>query len=225
MLKCMQEKRSEGVVLRAIPYQEKQHIVRAFTPDRGLISLFVRSSTSILVTPLTRATFVYREKPNKDLFPVKEAALLDAHINLRHDYDRLSAACAMARALLATQEADKAAPQLYQLFLHYLSATSSHPNIDALAASFHLKLLKYEGLSTYNSHCDACHTPLKTAHLLGPSAHCPQHAPPNSISFDQDERSILLKLSAAQTITEVTQNPIETTLRNKIEELFNSLLD
>ena len=38
----MEDKRVEGVVLRATPYKENDRILTLLTPDRGVISLYVR---------------------------------------------------------------------------------------------------------------------------------------------------------------------------------------
>ncbi|MCB1073889.1 MAG: DNA repair protein RecO, partial [Chlamydiia bacterium] len=69
----MNEKRVEGIVLKAIPFKESDRILSIFTPDRGIISLFVkrisksRPAMVNLTTPLCRAEFVFR-KGRSDLY-------------------------------------------------------------------------------------------------------------------------------------------------------------
>ncbi len=219
----MEELRAEGVVLKTLPYQENQHIVTVFSREMGLLSFFVRKSQPMLTTPLTRATFVYRAKPTKSLYPLKEGALLDPYLDLRSDYGRLDAACAMARALLATQAPLKPAPDLYALFVRFLNEIEKGEHLEALVSSFLLKTLKHEGLSAYSEECDACGAPLTEAHFLNDTVHCSEHAPMGSIGFDEGERAHLLLLSASKAMGEITSCSPGKLLREKVEGLFTSL--
>ena len=38
----MNEEKTEGIVLKAIPFKENDRILSLFTPDRGVMSLYVR---------------------------------------------------------------------------------------------------------------------------------------------------------------------------------------
>ena len=199
----MKEERAEGVVLRAIPYQDSHHITTVFTGERGLISLFVRGThrsrhfSHAVVTPLTRAEFVFGVKENKDLFRFRDAAVIDQHLNLRGDYATLEMACEMAQTLLSTQMQWKPAPQLYQLFLAYLAHTHQTNNRDALLSSFLLKVLKHEGMLAL--------------HETG------------STIFDDEERAQLLLLTAARTLRDVEELEVSLELTGKIKNLFTEM--
>lgn len=199
----MKEERAEGVVLRAVPFQDSHHITTVFTGDRGLISLFVRGThrsrhfSHAVVTPLTRAEFIFGVKEGKDLFRFKDAAVIDQHLNLRGDYATLEMACEMAQALLATQVQWKPAPQLYQLFLAYLAQTHQTKNKDALFSSFLLKVLKHEGMLAL--------------HETG------------SVVLTDDERSELLILTASRSLRDVENLEVSPDLKGKVKTIFAEL--
>ncbi|MBS0622799.1 MAG: DNA repair protein RecO [Verrucomicrobia bacterium] len=217
----------EGIVLRAVPYQESQHIITLFTPQ-GLLSVFVKGSersrqfSHSLVTPLTRAEFVLIERPPSTLLRIQDAKTLDQHLLLRADYLALETGCEIAKALLSTQNENKGATLLYALvaqLLHRLNAS----NALAVGTTFFLKLLKYEGLSTYHETCSICHQPLLAAHLLEHGAYCQAHAPHESLPFSEEERAILLMLSATQKWKEIAAMEVSETLYRKVKKLFESL--
>src|SRR5690606_10059028 len=65
-------------------------------------------------------------------------------LHIRESYAVISAAGVIAQDLLRTQLPNKAAPELFDLTLLYLKNLHKAPEL--LTASFHLKLLVYEGL-------------------------------------------------------------------------------
>jgi DNA repair protein RecO (recombination protein O) len=225
----MKEERAEGVILRAIPYQECHHITTVFTHEQGLISLFVRGThrsrhfSHAVVTPLTRADFLYTTKQSSDLFKFREAAVLDQHLNLRQDYATLELGCEMAQALLATQVQWKPAPRLYQLFLFYLNQASQTANHNALLTSFLFKVLKHEGLLALHHTCSICDTPLADAAFSGAEAYCTKHAPEGAIALNETERADLILLAGARTLRDVEQIEISPKLAMQAKNLFSSL--
>lgn len=225
----MKDERAEGIVLRAVPFQDCHHITTVFTEQRGLISLFVRGThrsrhfSHAVVTPLTRAEFHYGVKENKDLFRFKDASVLDQHLNLRGDYHTLEMACEMAQALLATQVQWKPAPRLYCLFLSYLSQAARTDNPNALFSSFLLKVLKHEGLLALHDKCTHCEAPLTSVFLWGSEGYCAAHAPEGAISLSDEERAQLVLLSAARTLREVEALEIPSELKDKSKLIFTTL--
>lgn len=133
------EEKTPGLLLQSIPYLDQKKILKIFTPE-GLVSLFAKTST---LTPFCIAEWVY-QKTEKELYPLKEAALLDPLSALRQSYPIITAAGSIAKDLLRSQLPGKKAPALYQLACLYLKKIPLAPEI--LVASFRLKLLLHEGL-------------------------------------------------------------------------------
>lgn len=129
-----------GLLLQVIPYLERKKILKIFTPEEGLVSLFVQKTS---FTPFCLAEWVYR-KTQKEIQTLQDATLIDPFLHLREDYKILSAAGVMAQDLLRTQLSNKRAPELFDLALFYLKNLSLTPEL--IAASFRLKLLLHEGL-------------------------------------------------------------------------------
>lgn len=128
------------MLLQSIPYLGKKKILKIFTPEHGLISLFTQSTA---LSPFCLAEWVFRKSP-KEIQSLQDATLIDPLLSLRDNYSTLSAAGSIAQDLLRTQLPNKRAPELFDLTLFYLKNLPL--NSDLLAASFRLKLLLHEGL-------------------------------------------------------------------------------
>ncbi|MBU6446433.1 MAG: DNA repair protein RecO, partial [Verrucomicrobia bacterium] len=131
---------SVGLLLQAIPYLGKKKILKIFTPEQGLLSLF---SQNTALSPFCLAEWVFR-KSAKEIQPLQDVTLIDPLLSLRESYNVIAAAGAMAQDLLRTQWPEKRAPELFDLTLFYFKHLPLNP--DLLAASFRLKLLLHEGL-------------------------------------------------------------------------------
>lgn len=136
----MREEKTQGILLQLTPYLGRKKILKVFTRDSGLISLFAKSTH---LSPFCIAEWVYH-KGVKEIYSLKDTTLLDPLLPLRDSYATLSAAGSMAQDLLRTQFPDKKTPELFDLACLYLKHLPSNPTI--FAASFRLKLLFYEGL-------------------------------------------------------------------------------
>ncbi len=129
-----------GLLLQSIPYLGRKKILKIFTPEQGLVSLFAHTA---FLTPFCLAEWVYH-KSSKEMQVLQDAKLIDPLLHLRENYKTLSCAGAMAHDLLRTQLPGKAAPDLFELALYYLRNLPKAP--DLLADSFRLKLLLHEGV-------------------------------------------------------------------------------
>ena len=157
----MNERQVEGVVLKSIPFKESDRILSVFTPNRGIISLFVKrlskSRLSILnlTSPLCRGEFVFR-KGRSDLYRFIDGTIIDLHLKVRRSYKHLKCAGKMLNAILTSQMPGKSAPALYALLISYLKHLSDFSDPIVLWASFQLKLLKHEGLLAIDETCLSC---------------------------------------------------------------------
>lgn len=131
---------THGLLLQSIPYLGQKKILKIFTPEQGLISLF---ATTTKLAPFCLAEWVYR-KSSKEIHTLQDSTLLDPLLELRSDYNTLTAAGLIAQDLLRTQLPGKHAPDLYALTCLYLKKLPTNPQM--FAASFRLKLLLHEGL-------------------------------------------------------------------------------
>jgi hypothetical protein len=135
-----------GLLLEAVPYLGQKKILKIFTPELGLLSLFAQKTK---LDPFCYCEWVYR-KTEKEMHPLEDATLLDPLLQLRQDYRNLMAAGVIAKELLKTQMPGKRSPELFALALLYLRKLPSAPEL--YASSFRLKLLFHEGLLTEEPH-------------------------------------------------------------------------
>ena len=140
-----------GILLQSTPYLGKKKILKIFTSEQGLISLFAQNTA---LTPFALAEWVYRPS-QKEIYPMIDATLIDPWLHIRESYNTLSSAGLMAQDLLRTQLPNKKALELFELALFYFKRLSSAPELTA--ASFRLKLLLHEGL--FSSDPDPIFTP------------------------------------------------------------------
>ena len=136
---CVSSK-TQGLLLQSIPYLGKKKILKVFTREYGLLSFF---SIKEEITPFLLAEWVF-QKSQKELLPLKEITIIQPFSHLKESYKVLRSAGLMAKRILETQAPDKSAEKLFDLTLFYFKNLSLSPA--QIVASFHIKLLLYEGL-------------------------------------------------------------------------------
>lgn len=147
----MSLERSEGIVLRSIDYQDKQKIITLFTPESGLLSLFVKRISPknlallSLATPFSQAEFIYAAG-RSDLYRFRDGTLIEGHLDLRGSLSYLQTAGELVQSVLQSQMPGKPAPALYALLSSYLKHIPHFEDPSPLIASFYLKILQHEGL-------------------------------------------------------------------------------
>ena len=145
----MSENKTEGIILKMIPYKDHHRIIQILTPDSGIISLLAkgvsRPKMQALLSPLTQLEIVYRKK-GSDLYFFKEGFVIEHHHFLRERWDLLESAGKIASALLHSQFPEKAAPDLYLLLIACLKHLPYFQEPVTVIALFYLKLLTHEGV-------------------------------------------------------------------------------
>jgi DNA repair protein RecO (recombination protein O) len=182
----------EGILLQAIPYLGSHRILKVFTPDAGLVTLIakhIKAKDAAHTTPFCRAEWVFR-KSRTEIFSLKEASLLDAMRELSETYEILFAAGSIAGDLLRSQFPHRSSCVLYELLLACLQHLRRNPN--AVAQSFRLKLLQFEGLLRLQPTCARC--PAAATHISAGECLCSSHAAPGSQLFDAEEWQLMLTL-------------------------------
>jgi DNA repair protein RecO (recombination protein O) len=221
----MHEKRVEGIVLKAIPFKESDRILSIFTPDRGIISLFVkrisksRPAMVNLTTPLCRAEFVFR-KGRSDLYRFIDGSILDLHLNLRQSYKHLEYGAKMLGAISTSQMPGKAAPSLYLLLLTYLKQLATFPDLPTLWASFQLKLLKHEGLLALEKSCSVCGK--EALRIVEGESRCTECVDNLSFPFSKKEWEHLLLLFHAKQFDTFKHLRVDPVLIKGIDALYMS---
>lgn len=206
-----------GILLQAIPYLGHR-ILKVFTPEAGLLTLMaknIRAKEAAHTTPFCRAEWVFR-KSRSDIYPLKEAALLDPLSYLRNDYATLMAAGSMANDLLRSQFPHRSAQLLYDLLLASLTHLPRNPA--AIAQSFRLKLLQFEGLLNLRDTCMRCEE--KSSYLSRGESRCHRHALPGSVGFNDEEWQTLLVLGLGRRFSEFDGVPVSSQFAEKTSHLF-----
>lgn len=188
----MTEEKIEGICLQAIPYLEKGRILKVFTLQSGLTTLFWKKGAAPL-SPFCHAECVVK-KGKGEMHTLVEASLLDPFLEMRNSYASLIKAGKIAKDLLRSQLLGKSTPALYLLLLSYFKKIGTFSNPAILSTSFQLKLLLHEGL------------------LLLEKEYLPL--------FDQEEFLIMKNLGCLPTFSQLSQVLLPTALEEKIDRFF-----
>lgn len=146
------DERSEGIVLRVRPLTETSLIVQWITRDHGRIATVAKGARrpkSSFVGKLDLyflAEFSFQRSRRSDLHTLREVVPKTTHPELRKDIHRLQqAAYAVALLELAT-EPETPLPELYELWLGFLSHLQAQPAQPLLVIGWEMKLLAATGL-------------------------------------------------------------------------------
>lgn len=202
----MEEKKTEGLLLKATPYLNDQKILKVLTPNDGLISLIAKKKhQKTFLDPFLLAQFVFK-KGRSEIHTLVDVSLIDDLSAIRQSLDSINAAAAIAKDLLSTQAPDKPSGKLFTLSYIYLQKIHKISNLKALISSFRLKLLIHEGLTDLNSDCFIQHCQLN-AHLF----------------FSATESTQVKILGLSKSLQEITAQEIDIELELKILKLFRNL--
>ena len=223
----MAEEKLKAIVLRAVPFKDRQSILTLLSEEKGIISMIVKGLSKsrphliACINPLCEAEFIYTEG-RSDLLKCLEASVIDTHFALREKYSFLEQGLQLAKILLESQYPGKSTPALYALFSCFLKQIPSFTDaLPSLSSSFLLKLLKHEGLLLLDATCSICSEP-KEIHIYGGDIYCKRHAPTGSFSFSVMEWKILELLAHSSSFQVVRQTKVESAFREKIELYFQS---
>lgn len=220
----MERLKIEGIVINAIPFKDDDCISTVFTAEEGLIKFFFKGGykkRSSLTNPLTVAEIIY-VRGKGELYTCIETTPFDHHLKLRENLPILKSACTLLQAIASTQQQGRPVPELYQLLRIYLRKLPTAVDPAAIAGSFCLKLLHYEGLFGLTSHCCVCAAPLNEARIYNNEAFCLEHTPAGSLPLTAEERLTLEQLTFCRDFSRIAQLKISEQLAAKISSLFHS---
>jgi len=224
-MSSMREEKTEGIVLRALDYKDRQKIITVFTVECGLISLIVKGISRralrllALTSPFCRAEFHFA-RGRSDLYRFIDGTVLDENLSLRQKYSFLETAGRLAHAVLRSQLPGKPSPALYALFSAYLKQAPLFEQHQTLTTSFLLKMLKHEGLISLEELCLHCNNAPSRCIDRGESL-CSAHAAPHALRFTDAEWALLFNLASAQNFSLLQQQTIEGSLEKKILQVFD----
>ncbi len=149
----MLEEKTEGIVLKTIPFKENHLIVSLFTPQTGMIGLLAKRVSTpekrVLLSPFSQIEVIYSRKQS-DLYLFKDGTLLSDHRFLRDKWEYLEIAGKMGHAVLHSQLPGKPAPLLYALLIASLKQLPLFEEPPSLLLLFYLKLLTHEGILSWS---------------------------------------------------------------------------
>ena len=198
----MKPQRVEGIIVHTIAYGDSDQIITAFTREAGMLKLILHRSLAMNsrrspgpVSALSRVELVYTVGRG-DLHRGREVALIDSYLGLRTSYSHLQAGCALLEAIRLSQLGERAAPLLYTLLCLYLDRLHELPAPAVAVTSFHLKVLKHEG-------------------LLGEEI---------LADLNEEERLLLSLLAGCRRFSDLSGVQVETAFAAKVKKLFSACL-
>jgi DNA repair protein RecO len=217
----MEEKKTEGLLLQAIPYLSHQKILKVLTSDAGLITLMAKKkSLESFTSPFLIAEWVYTVGKG-EIHTLKDASLCHDLSQLRSSYSVISSAGIIAQDLLKSQCPEKNGRGPYALAVAFFQRLAQSRSLEAMIASFRLKLLLHDGHLGLQNECIHCGAP--SSFLDSGSSCCPIHQSGYGISFSPLEWELLTSLTFARQFQSIQNIKIDQSLQKKIEQLFYSL--
>lgn len=218
--------RTEAIVLNVIPFQDSHQIATLFTLDGGLcrvIGSYARAPKNALfgiLTPLNHIEVSFRPS-RSDLLKIEVASLINTHLDLRQNYDKLECACRMLALLAKAQFPHKPAPLLFTLLKNYLHLMQEAASPEAILASFQLKLLRHEGLISITNVCPLCGSEPKEIGIEEGRTVCKEHSPSNL--FTEEETAYFYGLALSTSMAFLKELEAPESLSHKVETLFSSI--
>lgn len=216
--------KTEGILLQAITFKEADQILTAITTE-GLIKLMYKGALSkkrgrgALTAPLQQVEIIY-SKGKSEIASCKELSVMNSFGELRGKIEYLESAGEMGAAIIATQQTYAPNPLIYKLFLYYLENVATVDDPYALAASFKLKILRYEGSLAIQPYCTVCRQESETLSIYSGECYCPNHAPVEGVCFSGEEMDFLMLFTYGRSMKMFSGIRIPDFLLRKIRQLF-----
>ncbi len=158
-------RKAVGYVIRTQDYSETSKILKVLTREAGVISLIAKgarrpdSRFGAALELLTLSEFVYYDR--EGLKTLSQASLLEPHLELKSDYERLTTALRCARVVYRALEEDHPEGRVFMLFEELLRALSQDDKRESEALAlyelaFTLKLLARLGWAPQLERCTGC---------------------------------------------------------------------
>lgn len=149
-----------GIVLRSYPFGEADRIVVLISPLNGklrTVAKGVRKTKSRIggrLESFSDVDLVLYEGRNLDI--INQVSVRNAHVGMRSELDRVTAASTMAEGVDAVAQEDEPSVALYELLAHGLSVLDDGPAHPDLVTAFLLHLATVVGVAPSLDVCAAC---------------------------------------------------------------------
>ena len=223
----MIEKKLHAIVLKAIPFKDRQSILTLLSEEEGITSMIVKGLSKkkpqlmACINPLSQVEFLYLQTRSNILL-CKEASMIDAHLFLRDKYSFLQMSIGLIQMVLDTQYPGKSSPALYHLVSCYLKQIPFFASLlPTLEASFLLKLMKHEGVLLLQPFCSICKSQ-EELYLFDTDLFCYSHKKDPSTHFSSIEWRVMQALSSVRSFDLLKELTISDSLLEKIKIYFRS---
>lgn len=167
--------RTEGIVLKSLPFAEADLIVTILTLDYGLIKVFAKSPRKTgsrfgsSLEPLTYSRIAFWGKENKDLPRLTQSDIIKNFQSLREEIDCLLKLLKIIELTVRVVPEREANHAIFRLLLDTLIETEQQkingnsilqPNyLDAITLFYKIRLLDLAGFSPRLNECGRCNRP------------------------------------------------------------------
>ncbi|MEW6586406.1 MAG: DNA repair protein RecO [Nitrospirota bacterium] len=171
-------RRTEGIVLRTIPYGEADLIVTYLTPDFGILKVFAKgprkfkSCFGSSLEPLTQAGISFWGKEDASLPRLTQSDIINSFQPLRERLScflRISEILELTVSFLPERDVNRKA---YSLLLNTLLALLAGQNETLLSLSYKIRLLQLVGFAPGVNSCGRCGKRGHTFYLAQGSVMC-----------------------------------------------------
>jgi DNA repair protein RecO (recombination protein O) len=155
-------KRTEGIVLRTVPYGDADLIVTYLTPDFGVLKVFAKSPRKIKsrfgssLEPLTHSRISFWGREDASLPRLTQSDILNSFQSLREQFYcflKLSELLELMISFLPERDANK---MVYALLLNTLRILPEQQNETLLITAFKIKFLQLVGFAPKLDACGRC---------------------------------------------------------------------
>lgn len=153
--------KTEGIIIKTLPFRSSSLIVTFFSPQFGKIRGIVKGVhrggeiRQAGYELFTHAEFIFYEKKHSDLHLVTESVILNSYKVVRNHLDGIAYASYFCELVDELTEVHDPHPKIFDILktsLHYLSAISP----ERLAPLFEIKLLREMGWIPFLDSCLVC---------------------------------------------------------------------
>jgi DNA repair protein RecO (recombination protein O) len=161
--------RTEGVVLRILPFSRTSQVVSWFTPDRGRMATLVKGALRPKSAFLGQYDLFYTceilfyAQAHQQLHLLKEAGPLAARESLRRSWRATAGASYLCDLLWRLCPAETPQPKLYALATVTLDHLAQHSPSEPVLFWFELRFLQALGFAPRLASCAMCGQPLRKA--------------------------------------------------------------
>ncbi len=155
-------KRTEGIVLRTIPFGEADLIVTYLTPDFGLIKLFAKSPRKFKsrfgssLEPLTQSQLSFWGKEDSALPRLTQSDIIHPFHSIRDNLSnflKISEIIELTINFIPERDVNKRA---YALLLNTLIHVENNHNTTLMITHYKIKFLKFVGFAPKLDACGRC---------------------------------------------------------------------